>query len=111
MKRSDLSLCARIALASFIASACAPLPPSEPRRLAPGGGAHREEAMNHLWRNRPMSELVAALGPPTMVMTIPGGGSPPGFAMVFGRDPATGCIDAFAMMYATDPIVRNYYCR
>ena len=67
--------------------------------------------MNEQWQNHRYSELVAALGTPTMVMNIPGGGNPPGFAVVFGRDPATGCIDAFAMMYGTDPIVRTYYCR
>lgn len=71
----------------------------------------REAAMNQRWQNHYYSELLAALGTPARVMSIPGGGNPPGFVAVFPRDAASGCIDAFALMYATDPIVRVYYCR
>ena len=71
----------------------------------------REAAMNEKWTNQRLSDLVAVMGTPTMIMNIPGGGQPPGFAVVFGRDPGTGCIDAFAMMYAKDPIIRQYHCR
>jgi hypothetical protein len=71
----------------------------------------REAAMNQRWQNRHYSELVAELGRPARVMSIPGGGNPPGFVAVFEKDRATGCIDAFALMYAADPIVRIYHCR
>lgn len=71
----------------------------------------REAAMNQRWQNRSYSELLAELGKPARVMNIPGGGNPPGFVAVFPRDGASGCIDAFALMYAADPIVRIYHCR
>ena len=71
----------------------------------------RELAMNLQWQNRSFSELKAALGQPVLVMHIPGGGNPPGFAAVYGVDPVSGCIDAFALLYGNDPIVRVYYCR
>jgi hypothetical protein len=106
-----------LALAA-LAAGCAPLP--QPPQPAPerhaarhenGPGALREADMNRRWQNQPLSELVAALGRPARVMNIPGGGSPPGFVVVYGVDAATGCIDAFALMYAVDPIVRVYHCR
>ena len=71
----------------------------------------REAVMNERWNNRRMSELVAAMGEPERLLSIPGGGSPPSFAAVFGRDPATGCIDAFALVYGSEPTVRAYHCR
>jgi hypothetical protein len=71
----------------------------------------RERVMNQYWQNRRYSELVATLGQPRMLLNIPGGGSPPGFVAVYGTDPATRCIDAFAMVYGADPLVRVYYCR
>ena len=71
----------------------------------------RERTMNQYWQNRRYSELVATLGQPRMLLNIPGGGNPPGFVAVYGTDPLTGCIDAFAMVYGSDPRVRGYYCR
>jgi len=71
----------------------------------------REAEMNQRWQNHPYSELVAELGTPARVMSIPGGGNPPGFVAVFEKDRATGCIDAFALMYGADPIIRIYHCR
>lgn len=71
----------------------------------------REAAMNGRWQNRYYSELLAELGTPARVMSIPGGGNPPGFVAVYARDGASGCIDAFALMYAADPVIRVYHCR
>ena len=71
----------------------------------------REAAMNQRWQNHHYSELVAELGRPARLMSIPGGGNPPGFVAVFAKDRATGCIDAFALMYAADPVIRVYHCR
>jgi hypothetical protein len=71
----------------------------------------REDEMNRIWQNRPLGELVAELGRPKMVMNIPGGGMPPSFAVVYGPDPGTGCIDAFAISSRGDPVVRIYHCR
>ena len=71
----------------------------------------REAAMNQRWQNHHYSELLAALGTPARVLNIPGGGNPPGFVAVFERNDASGCIDAFALMYGADPVVRVYHCR
>lgn len=71
----------------------------------------REDEMNRQWQNRSLDELVGGLGKPILVMNIPGGGMPPGFAVVYERDTATGCIDAFAVNGFERPTVRVYYCR
>lgn len=93
---------------------CADLQESRPRHPEISGAVGRntrEAEMNQRWQDRNMSELVAALGQPVLMMNIPGGGNPPGFAVVYGQDSRTGCIDAFAMVYGPDPKVRYYYCR
>jgi len=71
----------------------------------------REALMNGQWQNRHFSELIAAKGEPLLIMHIPGGGNPPGFAAVYGVDPVTGCLDAFALLYGADPTIRVYHCR
>ena len=71
----------------------------------------REAEMNQRWQNRRMSELLAVMGQPVLVMSIPGGGNPPGFALVYAQDSASGCIDAFAILHEQDPRIRVYYCR
>jgi hypothetical protein len=71
----------------------------------------REAEMNRQWQNQPLAALVDAYGRPRMVMNIPGGGMPPSFAVVYGTDPATGCIDAFAVSASSVPLVRVYHCR
>ena len=67
--------------------------------------------MNRNWQNRRFSELKAALGQPRLIMSIPGGGNPPGFVAVYGTDPVSGCLDAFAFVYDGDPVIRIYHCR
>ena len=67
--------------------------------------------MNQYWQNRRYSELVATLGQPRMLLNIPGGATRRASSRSMGRDPATRCIDAFAMVYGSDPLVRVYYCR
>lgn len=71
----------------------------------------REVAMNRKWQNRTFTDLKAALGPPRLIMAIPGGGNPPGFVAVYSADPETGCIDAFAFFHGGDPVIRVYHCR
>lgn len=71
----------------------------------------REVGMNRRWQNHRLSELISVLGQPRLIMNIPAGGSPPGFAAVYGQDPITGCIDAFAFIYDSDPVIRVYHCR
>jgi hypothetical protein len=73
--------------------------------------SERETEMNRQWQNKRLSELVEAYGRPRMVMNIPGGGMPPSFAVVYGPDPASGCIDAFAVSSIGDPVIRIYHCR
>ena len=76
-----------------------------------GSRHQRESDMNRQWQNRPLSDLVATYGEPRMVMNIPGGGTPPSFAVVYGPDPASGCIDAFAVSSRGAPVIRIYHCR
>jgi hypothetical protein len=71
----------------------------------------REREMNLRWQDHRMSELRASLGAPVAMLDIPGGGNPPGFVLVYPRDAATGCLDAFALVYGRDPVIRTYQCR
>src|SRR4051812_20745779 len=76
----------------------------------PAARRQREADMNREWQNRPLADLIRVLGRPRMVMNIPGGGMPPGYAVVYGPDPDTGCIDAFAIAERGNPVVRAYHC-
>lgn len=72
----------------------------------------REDSMNRRWQLHSMSELVRTLGPPALMLDIPGGGNPPGYALVYGQHAGTGCLDTFAVATGpADPIVRSYFCR
>jgi len=71
----------------------------------------RESQMNREWQNRSLTELMDSKGKPKMVMAIPGGGNPPSFAVVYDRDPDSGCIDAFAVSSRGEPVIRIYHCR
>jgi len=107
-----------LALVAVLAAGCQHLEPewregtSEADAAAAGTtAAWREAAMNRLWQRRPLSELKFAMGEPQLIMQIPGGGNPPGLVAVYGRHRDTGCIDAFALLYGTDPVIRVYHCR
>jgi hypothetical protein len=76
-----------------------------------GPQSQREREMNARWQQRRYTELLAALGTPKRVMAIPGGGNPPSFAVVYGLDAVSGCVDAFAISMEDDPKVRIYHCR
>ncbi|GAB3650283.1 hypothetical protein [Ramlibacter alkalitolerans] len=73
--------------------------------------SQREAEMNRQWQNQPLAALMDAYGRPKLVINIPGGGMPPSFAVVYGTDPTTGCIDAFAVSAGSQPVVRIYHCR
>lgn len=81
------------------------------RTASPAWRLEREHTMNARWQNRPLSELVQVRGEPPLILTIPGGGNPPGFAAVYDLDRASGCVDAFALLYGRDPTIRIYHCR
>ncbi|MBC5764018.1 hypothetical protein [Ramlibacter albus] len=103
-----------ICVAVLPLAACRHAPPAEHPLMglsSPMARQARETAMNSVWQNHTLSELVAAKGRPVLVMQIPGGGNPPGFVVVYGIDPDTGCIDAFAVSHDGDPRVRIYHCR
>jgi hypothetical protein len=82
--------------------------PPDPREAA---RAAREARMNQAWQNHPVAELLRAMGPPRLLLDIPGGGNPPGMVFVYARDAATGCLDAFAVSYGGEVRVRQYQCR
>ena len=101
-----------VAVGSVVAS-CATQPATPRHRMPPLFSQQmlREKVMNERWQDRSYVELVHTLGQPKRVMKIPGGGNPPSFAVVYGWDPVTGCIDAFAISEGPDPVVRVYHCR
>jgi hypothetical protein len=86
-------------------------PPPSANMADNGVRLRREAGMNERWQNRSFSELVSAMGQPLLVMAIPGEGNPPGFAVVYSQETASGCIDAFALFHGRDPIIRIYHCR
>lgn len=69
--------------------------------------------MNQQWQNRRLDELIAEMGTPRRVLTVPGTPMPPTFAIMYGRHEGTGCIDAFAISpgQRDEPVVRVYHCR
>lgn len=89
------------------------IPRQHPTFSAANGVARsvREAEMNRQWQNRPLAELMGELGRPKMILNIPGGGMPPSFAVVYGPDPDSGCVDAFAISSRGEPLVRIYHCR
>lgn len=103
-------------LLAFIAAGCENAH-RIPREYHPMAAANdplrmqRDREMNSRWQNRPLSELLGTLGTPQTVLTIPGGGNPPGFAVIYGIDARSGCIDAFAVNIESNPQVRMYVCR
>ena len=89
-------------------AACQSVPaPADPARAAI---AAREAQLTDQWKSHRYSELIAARGRPLRLLDIPGGGNPPGFVAVYPRDPASGCLDAFALVYGPDPLIRAYRC-
>jgi len=85
-----------------------------PQPAGAGGGGIREQReveMNRRWQDQPLTQLVAELGKPMLTMNIPGGGTPPGFVVVYGEHGSSGCIDAFAVNSGSEPRIRLYYCR
>jgi hypothetical protein len=107
----------RHALAAAVAAICASCAstpddlPKHRRNASLSERLMRETVMNETWQRRRYADLVEKMGKPKRLMTIPGGGNPPSFVADYGLDPATGCIDAFAITHGENPIVRDYYCR
>jgi len=96
----------------MLAAGCAVAPGAPPLdESVRVGRATRERQLNDAWQNHSLRELVDTLGPPRQLLDIPGGGNPPGFVAVYGRDPGSGCVDAFAVMYGAVTRVRLYLCR
>lgn len=94
------------------AGGCSVAPPAPDVELsARSGRAAREADMNAQWQHRNFRQLVEAKGPPRRLLDIPGGGNPPGLVAVYDRDPATGCLDTFALAWGTEILVRMYQCR
>lgn len=101
--------------ATLLAGSCALVPParapSPADELAESRRA-RELALNEAWRNRRLSELLNTQGRPRLFLDIPGGGSPPGFVVVYWREARTGCIDTFVLGPGSpEPVIRAYQCR
>lgn len=111
MREPGARAAAAMALA-LLAAGCSidPRASSAPEPLRAGRNA-REQQMNAAWQAHTMRELVDTWGPPRVLLDIPGGGNPPGFVLVYRRDPGTGCLDTFAVAYGEVLRVRGYACR
>jgi hypothetical protein len=71
----------------------------------------RERLLQQAWIGRSRTELVASLGPPSLVMAVPGERWPETIVLVYrNRDAAGGCIDAFVVLKESAEIA-NYFCR
>jgi hypothetical protein len=105
--------------APLVLAACAGLPREEPGRADAGpasqSGPHRdarEQALQRQWIGRTRAELVREMGPPSLVMGMPGRRWPEAFILVYRRqDPLGGCIDAFVVHRTESEPIANYFCR
>lgn len=78
----------------------------------------RERLLQLEWVDQPYHSLIAAAGPPRILMRIPGD-RPNEMVAVYGvRDKVSGCIDAFVVFHGymrtainNDSRVTNYFCR
>ncbi len=87
----------------------------------PAGGysrEHREVVLQSEWAGRRYHALVAAYGPPRMLMRIPGDRPNESVAVYGVRDQASGCIDAFTVFHgrarmalSDESVVTHYFCR
>lgn len=89
------------------------------KRLAGGySREHREAILQTEWSGKKYDALVAAYGPPRMLMRIPGARPNESVAVYGVRDRASGCIDAFTVFhgraqtsFSDESVVTNYFCR
>ncbi len=78
----------------------------------------RERLLQLEWVNQPYRSLIAAAGPPTILMRIPGDRTNEMVAVFGVRDKVSGCIDAFVVFNGymrteinNDSMVTKYFCR
>jgi hypothetical protein len=80
-----------------------------------GPQAQREATLGARWRGQPYDSLLQALGPPRLVMRIPGERPLPSLAVLYGREDETAaCEDAFTLVQNEDTgawSVADYFCR
>lgn len=78
----------------------------------------RERLLRLEWVNQPYHSLIAAVGPPTILMRIPGDRTDEMVAVFGVRDKVSGCIDAFVVFNGymrteinNNSMVTKYFCR
>jgi len=75
----------------------------------------REAALGLLWRGQSYDTLLKSLGPPKLVLNIPGERPQPTLALVYGFiDQAIQCFDTFTLVNRSDTgqwLVADYFCR
>lgn len=82
------------------------------REPGPSTREGRERAMQQAWIGRTRADLTRTFGKPALVMDVPGNRLPETLIVVYtGRDPASGCIDAFVVLTNEDEEIWNYFCR
>lgn len=108
---STLAMCGCAATGGY-----ASLSGSAPQRTArTGQQAQREAALGARWKGQSHEALVKSLGPPGLVMTVPGERPLPTLVLMYGvQDPAAACVDAFTVVRNKDSgqwSVADYFCR
>ena len=107
MIATGLAGCANLREEDFVA----PAPPPSAAPLA-GGRDGREQALQQQWIGRTRAELISVLGPPSLVMNVPGNRLPESVILVYrNQDSASGCIDAFVVLRDSREHIWNYFCR
>ena len=71
----------------------------------------REKTLHSMWNGKSYASLIEALGPPSVVMDIPGHAAQT--ASIYGvSDETTQCVDTFTVArLGMEMIVSNYSCR
>jgi hypothetical protein len=70
----------------------------------------RERTLQSMWNGKSYASLIEAMGPPSVVMEIPGQGTQ--IASIYGLDESTQCIDTFSVAKLDkEMMVDDYFCR
>ena len=115
MRPASLPLSFLFATSAALLAGCA-LPANDPnsRSIFASPKHEREKMFLTMWKGIPYDVLVEAYGVPPVSMEIPGRADEVTFAVVYGKDGASRCIDAFTIIIdraSKERRVAGYFCR
>lgn len=113
--RSGIHLLLAVAL---LLGGCASIRAQREEVITAYSRTQRERLLQLEWVNQPYHRLIAAAGPPTILMRIPGDRTDEMVAVFGVRDKVSGCIDAFVVFNGymrteinNNSMVTKYFCR